>query len=482
MGNLQFVHDSAHTVRVGDRRVLFHIPTTALFDLDEVGAAVYDLFSERGAVSEDDVRRRFEGRFRPDEVVGALRDFLDLRIVSDGHPQARSTPPGIEQYPLSTLVLNVNTGCNLGCSYCYKEDLTTPARGERMDFETARKGIELLLREGDSRERVNVVFFGGEPLSNLPLIRQVVDYSERRCAEQGKAVDFSLTTNATLLTEATIDYLDAHRFGLSVSIDGPRAVHDRHRRTVGGRGTYDLVSRKVRLLLERYRSRPVGARVTVTSGAIDVAAIHHHLVGELGFFEAGYAPVTADDGAGYGLSGPELGAFFANMKALGEAYRDAALAGRSTGFGNLHQLMTDLHQGSRKTLPCGAGLGLLAVDKDGDLNLCHRFTGSDHPTYGNVERGIDKPRLGAFLEAAADRSGTACETCRIRHLCAGGCYHESYTRYADPLSPTYSYCELMRDWVDFGIGVYTRILAENPDFFARHITPRSASHETLARP
>lgn len=479
MNDLQFNPHNAHTVDCGDRRILFHIPTTGLFDLDEVGGAVYDLFAERGALSAEEIRTRLDGRFAPAEVVETLQDFLDLRIVGDGRSM-RPESLTIENHPLSTLVLNVNTGCNLGCSYCYKEDLAIPARGEKMNFDTACKSIELLLAEGVSRDRLNVVFFGGEPLSNLPLIKQVVDYAERRCTEEGKRVDFSLTTNATLLTEATIDYLDAHRFGLSVSIDGPRAVHDRHRRTVGGKGTYELVSRKVRLLLERYHSRPVGARVTVTSGAIDVVTIHRHLIGELGFYEAGYAPVTADSDATYGLDGAELTEFFANMQALGEDYLGAALTGHNIGFGNLHQLMSDLHQGSRKTLPCGAGVGLLAVDKAGALNLCHRFTGSDHPTYGDVERGIDKVRLGAFLEAAADRSGTVCETCRIRHLCAGGCYHESYARYADPLSPTYSYCELMRGWVDFGVRIYTRILAERPEFFDQYVTPRSGTHETIA--
>ncbi|MCB1806803.1 MAG: 4Fe-4S cluster-binding domain-containing protein, partial [Candidatus Competibacteraceae bacterium] len=91
-------------------------------------------------------------------------------------------------------------------TYCYKEDLTTPAQGAKMDFETARKSVDLLLREGAARERINIVFFGGEPLTNLPLIKQVVDYAEQRCDELGKSADFSLTTNATLLTEDNVDY------------------------------------------------------------------------------------------------------------------------------------------------------------------------------------------------------------------------------------------------------------------------------------
>ncbi|MDH3918454.1 MAG: SPASM domain-containing protein, partial [Rhodospirillales bacterium] len=170
----------------------------------------------------------------------------------------------------------------------------------------------------------------------------------------------------------------------------------------------------------------------------------------------------------------ELAEVFDGMKMLGRMYLEAALEDRNIGFSNMHQLMTDLAEGTRKSLPCGAGLGMLAVDKDGGLNLCHRFTGSDLPTFGDVEQGIDKARLGQFLEAAQDRSGRPCETCRIRNLCSGGCYHESYAKFGDPQHPVAHYCELMRDWVDFGIDVYTKLMAENPGFFARHIEPRRA--------
>lgn len=475
MGALQLNRSVAHEVRVGDRRVLLHVPSSALFDLDPVSSALLELFAERPAVTAEDVRERLDGRFAPDEVVEALQELIDLEVLGAGAPVSRPTPPlEVREYPLSTLVLNVNTGCNLSCTYCYKEDLAVPAAGERLALDTAIQGIELLLAEGHSRERINVAFFGGEPLTAMELIRAVVDYTERRCAELAKEVDFSLTTNATLLDEAIIDYLDAHRFGIAVSMDGPRAVHDRHRLTVGGQGSYQAAARKVRLLLERYRARPIGARVTLTAGYTDVVAIHRHLVGELGFHEAGFAPVTAAPEARFNLDGAELEAIFEGFKALGEDYLAAALEGRSNGFANLHQLLTDLHEGTRKTLPCGAGIGMLALDPRGRLHLCHRFSGSAQPAYGDVERGIDKERLGEFLAAAARREGTPCERCRIRNLCAGGCYHESYARFSDPLSPTYHYCDLMREWVDFGIGIYARIRAVNPAFFARHLTPRRA--------
>lgn len=475
MTGLRLEHSDVHEVRVDGRRVLFHVPTTSLFELDEVGGAVLDLFREKSEIAEDDVRARFDGRFPAARVVETIRDFKDLDVVRDdtAAPRARG-PVEIVNYPLSTMVLNVNTGCNLSCTYCYKEDLTTPDKGARMDFETAVGAFELLLTEGASRDRVNLVFFGGEPLTNMPLIRRVIDYAEARGTEVGKTVDFSLTTNATMLTEDLVDYLDAHRVGITVSMDGPKALHDKNRRTVGGKGTYDVVAAKARMLLARYKSRPVGTRVTLTAGITDVVRIHHHLRDELGFFEVGFSPATSSDISLFNLNEEELAEVFENMKTLGREYVDAAIRGENIGFANMHQLMTDLAEGTSKALPCGAGLGMLAVGQDGGLNLCHRFTGSTLPTFGDVENGIDKENLGAFLENAQDRGGAPCATCRIRSLCSGGCYHESYARYGDPMKPVAHYCDLMRDWIDFGIEAYTRIMESNPGFFARHVEPRRA--------
>lgn len=476
MQTLSLVPHNVHEVAVEGRRMLLHVPTTSLFEMDEVSGAVLDLFRHNGAVSPATVSEAFGASYRADDVADVISSFVELDIVRDEREPARADKPlPVEDFPLSTIVLNVNTGCNLSCTYCYKEDLTAPAKGERMDFETAVKSFELLLKQAKDRNRVNLVFFGGEPLSNMPLIRQMVDYAEARGREVGKTIDFSVTTNATLLTEELVDWLDAHRFAITISMDGPKALHDRNRVTVSGKGTYDTVARKARMLLERYRSRPVGARVTLTRGVTDVIAIHEHLKDELGFFEVGFSPATSGSVSAFNLTDEELASVFADMKVLGERYVEAAIAGRNIGFSNMHQLMTDLAEGTRKAIPCGAGMGMLAVDKEGDLHLCHRFTGSKMPTFGNVDTGLDEERLGAFVEKAQDKTGRGCATCRIRSICAGGCYHESYARYEDPLHPVYHYCELMRDWVDFGISAYTRINTHNPAFFKRHLEPRRAA-------
>jgi uncharacterized protein len=475
MGYLVFQPQNAHRVKVDSRDLLFHVPTTSLFEIDDLDGAVLGLFAEKGRVAEADVRARFGGH-DPDEVARRIRGLLDLEIVTDGRPPSPERPAvKISNFPLTTIVLNVNTGCNLSCSYCYKEDLDTPSNSRRMAFDTAVRSIDLLLQESPDRDSYNIVFFGGEPLSNMALIRQVVAHAEPRFAALGKEVGFTLTTNATLLTEEIVDFLDAHRFGLTVSMDGPKALHDRNRKTVGGKGSYEIVAAKARMLLSRYRARPVGARVTLTAGVTAVEAIWDHLRNDIGFFEVGFSPVTSGPMAAFNLNGDELGEVFAGMKALGRRYRDEALGGRNIGFSNMHQLMQDLWEGRSKALPCGAGVGMLAVDHAGGLNLCHRFTGSDMDLFGDVRTGIEKEKLSGFIEARADRADKGCATCRIRNLCSGGCYHESYAHFSDPLKPTYHYCDLMRDWVDFGIEVYGDLIAKAPAYFHDHIAPRRAN-------
>lgn len=475
MGSLSLVKPNMHLVDVDTRKMMFHVPTSSLFELEGLSRELIDLFSEQERVTAQMIRDRFQGRYQPHDVMDTIEELKSLRILSDGGVvQINHEPQKVKNFPLTTIVLNTNTGCNLSCTYCYKEDLTTPSAGDKMSFDTAVKSIEMLLEESPNQRQYNVVFFGGEPLTNMPLIRNVVAYCEERFADLESEVSFTMTTNATMLNEDLVDWFNEHRFGLTISMDGPKAMHDKNRITVGGQGTYDVVKQKVDMLLSRYTSRPVGCRVTLTRGITDVESIFEHLSG-LGFAEVGFGPVTSGDITSFNLTPDEMVEVFSGMKRLGKKYLEAALEHRNYGYGNMHQLMTDLHEGNKKQLPCGAGVGLLAVDTQGGINLCHRFTGSELPTFGDVEEGIDKTRLGEFVEQRLDRSNTGCETCRIRNICSGGCYHESYAKYGDAARPSYHYCDLLRDWVDFGVEVYSRIMLENPAFFDAYVSPRRSS-------
>src|SRR5882672_10989727 len=244
---------NGHLVRTGAAEAfLLHVPTTAVFGVDPLGLSVIEQCRSAGGRSIDELVDLLAERFSPVRVRAFAAELRKLEMLQPSGTLRPINPTRVKvsSYPLSTLVLNVNTGCNLSCTYCYKEDLAKPADGRKMDFVTAARSVDLLLAAGAARERVNIVFFGGEPLSNIALIKQVVGYAEVAAGRAGQHMDFSMTTNATLLTPALIDYFDEHRFGISVSIDGPKDIHDRHRKSVGGRGTYDVVARKVRVLLE----------------------------------------------------------------------------------------------------------------------------------------------------------------------------------------------------------------------------------------
>ena len=160
-----------------------------------------------------------------------------------------------------------------------------------------------------------------------------------------------------------------------------------------------MIQPRLERLFERYTARPVVARVTVTKDAIDIVGTYEHLSG-LGFFEVGFSPVTAKNGEEYGLEPADLHQVLAGFRELGSLYAERAAQNRYTGFSNLSTLLTDIHVGTNKFFPCGAGLGLLDVDGNGDVYLCHRFPGTEEHKYGNVKDGLEYDRLNAFINNA----------------------------------------------------------------------------------
>ena len=210
--SLEWNRTNGHLVRGGADSYLLHVPTTAVFGLDDMGLAVLEHCRAKGGLSVDELVARLAGIYEPARVRAFAGELRTLEVLQPAGSLRPINPAAVEvrSYPLSTLVLNVNTGCNLSCTYCYKEDLAKPAEGRKMDFVTAARSVDLLLKTGASRERLNVVFFGGEPLTNVPLIQQVTAYAEAEAKRAGKTVDFSLTTNATLLTAELIDSRQKH--------------------------------------------------------------------------------------------------------------------------------------------------------------------------------------------------------------------------------------------------------------------------------
>ncbi len=447
--------------------------SAAILALDPLASATVAAFAD--ADGRDDATWLADQADR-DAATATLHDLIDLGVIRpvDEAPVPRATLPPMP-FPLATLVLNVTNRCNLSCTYCYEYGADrvaddAAAGRPKMDDATARQAIDFLLRSSADRPQVSITFFGGETLLNFPAIRAAVEYAEERARQARKRVHYSLTTNATLLTEDVVDFLTQHRFGITVSIDGDRDQQDRHRTFQKGVGSFDVIAPRIRHLLATNRARggrAIGARVTLTHGAAPVPETFRFLTGELGFDEVGFAPVTAGLGRAYALG--ELGyeRLLREFGELAEDYVAAALRGERLGFANLDDLLRELHQGVQKAHPCGAGLGLLGVSTEGELGLCHRFVESRSHGVGSLAAGIDEGARSAFLERAHVDRKPDCQACFARPLCAGGCYHEAHVRYGDATRANLHYCEWIRGFVDLGLRCYGRILSRNPQFFAR---------------
>jgi uncharacterized protein len=458
-----------HVFEAGGRRHLYLAPSAAVMALDEVSGAVIDVLGEQPC-SREDLVARLTDRFDASAVNDTLDELLQVRAVRPIQAPPRRVPKvlPLTPVPLTTMVMNVTNQCNLSCTYCYEygeDKIVQTENGKQpkwMSEDTARASVDFLFAE--SGPVAHLTFFGGETLLNFKVLKTTVSYAKARAAELGKSIDFSLTTNATLLKPDVIEFLAEENFGVTISIDGPPDLQDRFRVFKNGAGSYALVEPNIKALLARHRSRPIGARVTLTKDTLQVRRIFDHLTREIGFWEVGFAPVTAAPGRPHALGEDGFEDVLAQFRDLAQDYRDAAIAGRHHGFSNVRETLGEIHKGASKAWPCGAGFGLLGVSTAGDVALCHRFAGSDDHKLGTVRDGINRDTQRAFLDAHHVANKTDCEACWARPLCAGGCYHEAHTRYGTTEQPNLHYCDWIRGWTDTCLTIYGEIAGKNPAF------------------
>jgi uncharacterized protein len=457
-----------HRFEAAGKPFVYLVPSAAIFELDEGADAVLRTLAQQP-------RTRDELMSELGDVDEALAELTRVQAIGEMHAPPTVTPKIIPlaPFPLTTMVLNVTNQCNLSCTYCYEygeDKIVDTENGKQPKFmseETARESVDFMLKESGDNRMAHVTFFGGETLLNFPVLQKTIAYARKRGAELGKDVDFSLTTNATLLRPEIIEFLAENRVGVTISIDGPKEVQDKFRVFHNGTGSYDVVAPKIKELLKRHRSRPIGARVTLTSGKMDIRRIYTHLTEEMGFWEVGFAPVTTSPTRGHAIGEGGYDEMLGQFRDLAYDFLEAAVQNRHHGFSNVKETLEELHKGVSKAFPCGAGLGLLGVATDGDVALCHRFAGSDAHKLGTVKDGIDRDAQRAFLESHHIANKTDCSACWARPLCSGGCYHEAHTRYGETIRPNLHYCDWIRGWTDVCLQIYGELAVRNPAFLAQ---------------
>jgi uncharacterized protein len=459
-----------HPFTAAGERFVYLVPSAAVFALDDCSSAMLEALS-KAPRDADTLVRDLSSRFDEDEVRETLDELRRVRAIGEADERA-STPKilPLAPVPLQTLVVNVTNQCNLSCAYCYEygeDKIVDTENGKQPKFmneETARAAVDFALRESRDNPSAHITFFGGETLMNFPVLKSTIAYARARAAAAGKEVDFSLTTNATLLKPEVIDFLADNRVGVTISIDGPEDLQNRFRVFKTGAGSYELVAPKIRALLARHRTRPIGARVTLTRQTLDVQRIYRHLTEEIGFWEVGFAPVTTASARDYAIRDDGFDELLRQFRALAQDYLAAALENRHHGFSNVRETLQEIHQGHAKAYPCGAGLGLMGVATNGDVALCHRFAGSEAHTFGTVRSGVSWERQQAFLDAHHIVEKTDCQRCWARPICAGGCYHEAHTRYGTTERPNLHYCEWIRGWTHTCLEIYGELAVKNPAF------------------
>src|SRR5271168_2553383 len=467
-----------HSFEGGGRRFLYLVPAGAIFEIDDATETVIGHVAKEEVPHDALLAALGRGGYASADAEELLKELYHVRVLVSGHvaPARPESPPA--DFPLQTLVLNLTNQCNLACQYCYEfgnDKVATPeGKPKFMDLDTAKASVDFLLSQAAGRNTVHITFFGGETLMNFPLLKQVVVYANEKAAAQNRTVDFSLTTNATLLTPAIIEFLSENRIGVTVSMDGPAELHDKLRVFANGRGSYDIIEPRVRALIANHRTRPITARVTLTAGVTDVLRIYRHLKHDLGFHEIGFAPVTTSPDRLYSINEKGMDGVLEQFHILADEWLEFALRGEMHGFSNVSDTIAELIQGVNKSHPCGAALGLIGVGPSGDLAPCHRFVDSDTHALGNVATGIDKQKQHDFLSRGHINSKYDCHTCWARPLCAGGCHHEAFVRYGDTGHPNLHYCDWIRDWTDTCLRIYGAIAAKNPGFLQQFAERKAA--------
>ena len=387
------------------------------------------------------------------EVLKGLRDAQILLPES----RKKALPPQLKpgDVPLSTLVLEVAQDCNLRCTYCYADGGAYGAVPCLLAPGTASRAVRYLLDNSGERDQVTLIFFGGEPLLNMPAVRAAASEAISYGRKMGKEVQFSLTTNGTLLDPEIVDFLHSNRVSVAISMDGPRDIHDHNRPNESGNGSYDeIVSRLAPLLKDS--PVPVAARVTLAPDQWHrVVEVFDHLM-ELGFHEVGIAPVSPVSKALLPTAGQDA-ALLKGFGRLAERFVAHARKGLVMPFSNILDLLGRIHLGQTKAVSCGAGFGYMAVDAKGGFFPCHRLTGEADFCAGSLETGINTDRISSCLDSLNEGREESCSKCWARTLCAGGCHYENHLRENHLGLPRGTSCKFIRSWLDLGMKTYAEL-------------------------
>jgi uncharacterized protein len=328
-----------------------------------------------------------------------------------------------------------------------------------MSLEVGKKALDLLVANSGNRRNLEVDFFGGEPLMNFEVVKELVTYGRSLEKENNKNFRFTLTTNGVLLNDDNIKYINENMHNVVLSLDGRKEVNDQMRYTISGGGSYDVIVPKLKKLVEEREGKSYYVRGTFTKNNLDFSKDVLHMA-DLGFKSTSVEPVVAAPGDPYALTEEDLKIVNAEYDKLAEEIIRRNNTDKEFSF---FHFAIDMGQGPcviKRLSGCGAGSEYLAITPEGDIFPCHQFVGNDHFKMGNVMAGVIDFNLTSEFKNAHVYNKEKCRSCWAKFYCSGGCHANAYNFNNDIYIPYDLGCEMEKKRIENSIYIYAKLNEE----------------------
>lgn len=385
-----------------------------------------------------------------DEVLAEIDELKQFGKFDS--PMPEPILRNAETSPIKSMCLNVAHDCNLRCSYCFAE--TGEFHGGRMlmSAETGKLALDFLVKHSASRKNLEVDLFGGEPLMNFEVVKEIVKYGREIEKTFGKQIHFTITTNGVALNDEISQFINDEMFNLVLSLDGRREVHDKLRITPNGGGSYDIIVPKMQKLIAQRGDKEHYIRGTFTANNLDftndVKAIR-----ELGFDQISVEPVVLKSDDPLAINESNVDEALAEYDKLLDYFIECKQQGKGFNFFHFYVDMESSPCLSKRSLGCGAGVEYVAVSPDGNIYPCHQFVGNKDYCLGNVKDGeLNNDIRNSFAKCNVFTK-EKCRNCWAKYYCSGGCAANAYNLNATITEPPEISCKLLKKRTEIAIGL-----------------------------
>lgn len=380
-------------------------------------------------------------------------EFCELEKTGSLNTPEPANPTLCKPYGvIKALCLHICHDCNLRCKYCFASEGTYKTAREYMSFEVGKKAINFLIANSGERKNLEIDFFGGEPLMNIGVVKQIVDYARNKEKECGKTFSFTITTNCLLINDELIEFFNKEMHNVVLSIDGRREVHNNVRKSVNGKECYDIILKNALKLAKSRGEKSYYVRGTFTAENLDFASDIEFLR-DCGFDQISVEPVVLDKDHELAVREEHLPIILKEYERLADIYLDSRKNGK---WFNFFHFMIDLANGpciTKRLSGCGSGCEYLAVTPNGDLYPCHQFADDNAFKLGNVFVGeLNNDMMARFGENIVNRK-EECQKCPAKYYCSGGCCANNI-HYAGNMNKPYAIsCAMMRKRFELSLAI-----------------------------